>query len=232
MFYISLVTYSPYKPISSAQNDLVDSAAAVLATENMELACAFIQKTAVEKALPELDKRLMNDYEMRKIARQEGRRYYDPIVVTYQNDRIPERVRLRVGGPTDQQITVYEEFACNIPGFMTVRDAGMFIPKQATQEQIPQMTFSQVNPNQLYGTDEMTGLISAAELFLANTISSASLAVQAGNMHSLLECLIMARRNRDIVSGCTLLQKVSVINTMFCKLFTSKVFTCFGQISV
>ncbi|XP_063392578.1 CCR4-NOT transcription complex subunit 1 isoform X1 [Cydia fagiglandana] len=194
-------------PATPQQKEIVDSAAAVLATENMELACAFIQKTAVEKALPELDKRLMNDYDMRKIARQEGRRYYDPIVLTYQTERIPERVRLRVGGPTDMQIAVYEEFACNIPGFMPVRDAGMFIPKQQ-QEQIPQLTFSQVmNPTQVYGTDEMSTLITAAEVFLANSIAVASLAVQSANMHSLLECLILARRNRDIVSGCTLLQK-------------------------
>lgn len=132
------------------QKDIIESAAAVLATENMELACAFIQKTAVEKALPELDKRLMNDYEMRKIARQEGRRYFDPIVLTYQTERIPERVRLRVGGPSEVQIAVYEEFACNIPGFMPVRDPGMFIPKPSAQEQIPPMAFNQVmNPTQV-----------------------------------------------------------------------------------
>lgn len=86
----------------------------------------------------------------------------------------------------------------------------MFIPKPAAQEPMPQLTFSQViNPTHMYGTDEMTALITAAELYLANTLGSAALAVQAANMHSLLECLLMARRNRDIVSGCTLLQKVS-----------------------
>ncbi|XP_046976723.1 CCR4-NOT transcription complex subunit 1 isoform X2 [Vanessa cardui] len=195
-------------PTTPQQKDIIESAAAVLATENMELACAFIQKTAVEKALPELDKRLMNDYEMRKIARQEGRRYYDPMVLTYQTERIPERVRLRVGGPTDLQISVYEEFACNIPGFMPVRDAGMFIPKPSAQEQIPQMTFSQVmNPTQVYGTDEMGTLITTAELFLSNALTVPLFAVQATNTHTLLECLIIARRNRDIVSGYTLLQR-------------------------
>ncbi|CAG4984058.1 unnamed protein product [Parnassius apollo] len=195
-------------PATPQQKDIVESAAAVLATENMELACAFIQKTAVEKALPELDKRLMNDYEIRKQARLENRRYYDPIVLTYQTENIPERVRLRVGGPTDMQIAVYEEFACNIPGFMPVRDAGMFIPKPSAQEQISQLTFSQVmNPTQVYGTDEMGALITAAEVFLSNALSVQSFAVQATNMHTLLECLIIARRNRDIVSGCALLQR-------------------------
>ncbi|XP_059059892.1 CCR4-NOT transcription complex subunit 1-like isoform X2 [Achroia grisella] len=193
---------------STPQQEIVESAAAVLATENMELACAFIQKTAVEKALPELDKRLMNDYEIRKIARQEGRRYYDPVVLSYQTERISERVRLRVSGPTEMQISVYEEFACNIPGFMPIRDAGMFIPRPSAQDQMPQLTFSQViNPTQVYGADEMTALITAADMFLANSVGVATLTVQAGNMHSLLECLYIARRNRDIVSGCTLLQK-------------------------
>ncbi|XP_030040329.1 CCR4-NOT transcription complex subunit 1 isoform X2 [Manduca sexta] len=195
-------------PSTQQQKEIIESAAAVLATENMELACAFIQKTAVEKALPELDKRLMNDYEMRKIARQEGRRYYDAMVVSYQTERIPERVRLRVGGPVDLQISVYDEFACNIPGFVPVRDAGIFIPKPSAQEQMPQLTFSQViNPAQLYGTDEMSALITSAEMFLANSLGVASLTMQSANMHALLECMFIARRNRDIVSGCTLLQK-------------------------
>ncbi|XP_068619927.1 CCR4-NOT transcription complex subunit 1 isoform X4 [Battus philenor] len=189
------------------QKDIVESAAAVLATENMELACAFIQKTAVEKALPELDKRLMGDYEIRKQTRLENRRYYDNIVLTYQTENLPERVRLRMGGATDMQLSVYEEFACNIPGFLPVRDAGMFVPKPS-QEQIPQLTFSQVmNTTQIYGTDEMGALISAAEVFLSNALSVQSFAVQATNMHTLLECLVIARRNRDIVSGCTLLQR-------------------------
>lgn len=41
------------------QKDLVEQAATVAAQDNMELACAFIQKTAIEKAIPEIDKRLV-----------------------------------------------------------------------------------------------------------------------------------------------------------------------------
>lgn len=36
----------------------MEQAAAQLAQDNCELACCFIQKTAVEKAGPEMDKRL------------------------------------------------------------------------------------------------------------------------------------------------------------------------------
>ena len=40
------------------QKELIEQAAQVIAQDNTELACAFIQKTAVEKAIPEIDKRL------------------------------------------------------------------------------------------------------------------------------------------------------------------------------
>jgi len=68
---------------------------------------------------------------LRKHARNEGRRYCDPLVLTYQAERMPEQIRLKVGGVTPQQMAVYEEFARNIPGFLplTDRDAAMFIPK-------------------------------------------------------------------------------------------------------
>lgn len=58
---------------SGQHKDVIEQAATIVAQDNMELACAFIQKTATEKAIPEIDKRLMNEYELRKVARQEGR---------------------------------------------------------------------------------------------------------------------------------------------------------------
>lgn len=74
---------------------------------------------------------LLQEFELRKHARNEGRRYCDPLVLTYQAERMPEQIRLKVGGVTSQQMAVYEEFARNIPGFLplTDRDAALFIPK-------------------------------------------------------------------------------------------------------
>ena len=37
------------------------------------------------------------EFELRKHARQEGRRYCDPVVLTYQAERMPEQIRLKVG---------------------------------------------------------------------------------------------------------------------------------------
>lgn len=58
---------------TAQQKELIEQAANVVAQENMELACAFIQKTAIEKAIPEIDKRLLSEIELRKLARSEGR---------------------------------------------------------------------------------------------------------------------------------------------------------------
>ena len=40
------------------QKELIEQAATVVANDNVELACCFIQKCAVEKAIPEMDRRL------------------------------------------------------------------------------------------------------------------------------------------------------------------------------
>ena len=66
------------------QKELVEQAASLTAQDNVEPACAFIQKTAVEKSISEIDKRLATEFDLRKHARNEGRRYYDPSVFTYQ----------------------------------------------------------------------------------------------------------------------------------------------------
>ena len=48
------------------------------------------------QAIPEIDKRLNVEFELRKLARKEGRRYCDPVAVTYQSERMPEPIRSKV----------------------------------------------------------------------------------------------------------------------------------------
>lgn len=73
----------------------------------------------------------VKEFERRKHARNEGRRYCDSAVLTYQAERMPEQIRLKVGAVTPPQMAVYEEFARNIPGFLplTERDTAVFLPK-------------------------------------------------------------------------------------------------------
>ncbi len=48
----------PFQAPTPQQREMMEEAAARIAQDNCELACCFIQKTAVEKAGPEMDKRL------------------------------------------------------------------------------------------------------------------------------------------------------------------------------
>ena len=111
--------------------DMIEQASQVLSQENMELACVFIQKTAVEKALVEIEKRLGGEYEARKQAKLEGQRYVDPIMYQYQMDRVPEQLRVKASGTgsVTQQLAVYEDFSRHIPGFTPPTEAEMaFMP--------------------------------------------------------------------------------------------------------
>ena len=48
----------PGQPTSDDVKNMLEQAANQIATDNTELACAFIQKTATEKSVTEMDKRL------------------------------------------------------------------------------------------------------------------------------------------------------------------------------
>ena len=65
MYEVSLIgCWCDEQTVSVTQKDLIEQAAQVLAADNAELATAFLQKTAVEKAIPEIDKRLTNVSEL------------------------------------------------------------------------------------------------------------------------------------------------------------------------
>lgn len=63
---------------------------------------------------------LSQEFELRKHARQEGRRYCDPVVLTYQAERMPEQIRLKVHliefSPAIHFLTFLEK-----AGFLTFR---------------------------------------------------------------------------------------------------------------
>ena len=60
---------------------------------------------------------LLQEFDIRQTARAEGRRYCDPVAQRYQMEVIPEPLRLKPGSAAPQQMSVYEEFARNVPGF-------------------------------------------------------------------------------------------------------------------
>ncbi|CAH0545815.1 unnamed protein product [Brassicogethes aeneus] len=188
------------------QKELIEQAAGVVATDNMELACAFVQKTAVEKAIPEIDKRLINEYDMRKHARQEGRRYCDPQVLSYHADRMPEPIRLKVGGISSSQMAVYEEFARNIPGFLPNERDTFMLSKQNTpieaqpQPQQAQAQF-QMPPQAAVPNDDIGVLYEKlaleVEQFVQAVQGQAQYALMCSTMQVLRDYLMISIRNRE-----------------------------------
>lgn len=185
---------------SPQQREMMEQAAAQLAQDNCELACCFIQKTAVEKAGPEMDKRLATEFELRKHARQEGRRYCDPVVLTYQAERMPEQIRLKVGGVDPKQLAVYEEFARNVPGFLPTNDL--------TQ---PTGFLAQPMKQQAWATDDVAQIydkcITELEQHLHAIPPALAMNPQAQALRSLLEAVALARNSRDAIAALGLLQK-------------------------
>ncbi|XP_015729068.1 CCR4-NOT transcription complex subunit 1 isoform X6 [Coturnix japonica] len=185
---------------SPQQRDMMEQAAAQLAQDNCELACCFIQKTAVEKAGPEMDKRLATEFELRKHARQEGRRYCDPVVLTYQAERMPEQIRLKVGGVDLKQLAVYEEFARNVPGFLPTNDL--------TQ---PTGFLAQPMKQQAWATDDVAQIydkcMTELEQHLQSIPHTLAMNPQAQALRSLLEAVVVARNSRDAIAALGLLQK-------------------------
>lgn len=103
-------------PISPEQQKMIDDAAAAITEDNVELATNFIVKTACEKATPEMDKRMESEFVLRRQARIEGRQYSDPVALA-RSQQMPEKIRLRPGAVTGQQMAIYDEFSSKICGF-------------------------------------------------------------------------------------------------------------------
>uniref|UniRef100_A0A8D1BCW3 CCR4-NOT transcription complex subunit 1 n=1 Tax=Sus scrofa TaxID=9823 RepID=A0A8D1BCW3_PIG len=189
---------SALRTASPQQREMMDQAAAQLAQDNCELACCFIQKTAVEKAGPEMDKRLATEFELRKHARQEGRRYCDPVVLTYQAERMPEQIRLKVGGVDPKQLAVYEEFARNVPGFLPTND-------------LSQPTGFLAQPMKHAWADDVAQIydkcITELEQHLHAIPPTLAMNPQAQALRSLLEVVVLSRNSRDAIAALGLLQK-------------------------
>ncbi|XP_068168258.1 CCR4-NOT transcription complex subunit 1 isoform X2 [Antennarius striatus] len=182
------------------QREMMEEAVARIAQDNCELACCFIQKTAVEKAGPEMDKRLATEFELRKHARQEGRRYCDPVVLTYQAERMPEQIRLKVGGVDPKQLAVYEEFARNVPGFLPSNDLSQ-----------PTGFLAQPMKQQAWATDDVAQIYEKCMADLEQHLHAIPPALAMNPLtqalRSLLEAVALARNSRDGIAALGLLQK-------------------------
>ncbi|GMT18863.1 hypothetical protein PFISCL1PPCAC_10160 [Pristionchus fissidentatus] len=100
---------------------MFEEAAHQIMNDNVELTTNFIVKTACEKASAELDKRLEAEVEARKTAKTEKRVFGTEAALAEQTG-MPERLKMKQGTVTAQQMAVYDEFATKICGFKASTD--------------------------------------------------------------------------------------------------------------
>lgn len=108
--------------LANAFKDMINQACNFIVQDNIELCMCYLQKIAIQKSIVEIERKLQSEFEMRQRARSEGRAHYEPKVLAYHNEKMPEMLKLRVGSVTQNQFAVYEEFGKNLPGFKVHSD--------------------------------------------------------------------------------------------------------------
>ncbi|CAG8786237.1 18834_t:CDS:2, partial [Gigaspora rosea] len=94
-----------------SEQNIPEQAILIVVSDNLELACSFIEKAAMDKAVPEIDESLASSFSNRKKHREP---YYDMTVysgISRYMSNLPEPLRLKPNGLQPQQLRVYEDFA-------------------------------------------------------------------------------------------------------------------------
>jgi len=178
---------------TSAQLKNLEDSAMLLANDNVELCANYIQKVTLEKIGPEMDKKLSGEFDIRKHSRSEGRQYFDPQVYTYQQEKVPDQIMLKVGNVTQQQMSVYDEFARNIPGFQPFAESTMQSGRQ------PAALTS--------GQEELMNLYKKMAQDIDSHSSLTSSSTLTPYLNSLMAAIQKARNLLDKPSATALVQK-------------------------
>lgn len=101
---------------SSANNfeqaKMVEEAAFAVTEANLEVATNFIVKSACEKAVAEVEKRLESEFSTRRAARRDNR-LFRPLdnEIVLMCEKVPEPIRVKPGLVSDQAIKIYDDFS-------------------------------------------------------------------------------------------------------------------------
>ncbi|KAG5519775.1 hypothetical protein PMAC_000048 [Pneumocystis sp. 'macacae'] len=123
-----------------------EQAAMLIVSDNLDLACSIIGKTAMERAIPEINENLSVAIMNRKRHKESRSRqpFIDPSVQRVPLS-LPDPLRLKPHGLTAQQFAIYEEFS-RIP-----KTASQAISIYAHEEPAHQVDITP--DNNIYGTD-------------------------------------------------------------------------------
>ncbi|KAH3766506.1 CCR4-NOT transcription complex subunit 1 [Pelomyxa schiedti] len=95
------------------QQQLLDQAVQTICSDNLEMACSFIEKAAIDKAIQDTEQAFSKALASRRKAREMGQAFVDVSQIS-SRPMLPESLCPKPGGLSPQQLQVYEEFA-NVP---------------------------------------------------------------------------------------------------------------------
>lgn len=94
---------------------LLDQTILTVITDNLDLGCTIIEKASTDKAIKEVDERLLPYYQSRQKARAANTPFYDMSIFTRGSGRfpasLPESLRPKPGQLNATQTRVYDDFA-------------------------------------------------------------------------------------------------------------------------
>jgi len=96
---------------SCPEQSLLEQTMTIVSQDNLDLGCTIIEKAATDKAVRDIDERLLPVYQMRQKAKQAGQPFYDPNIESRIPATLPEALRPRPGHLNPQQQRVYDDFA-------------------------------------------------------------------------------------------------------------------------
>lgn len=121
----------------------------VVVADNLDLACSFMEKAAAEKSILEIDEQLAPSYANRRKQRERAQPFYDMAVLggSRYPSALPDLLRLKTSGLTNQQLGVYEDFGrpkatLVSPGFTLIYQ-GSETPSKRAAQPTPQATQEQ-----------------------------------------------------------------------------------------
>lgn len=97
--------------MTSDQAQMIEDAAIAVTEANIILATNFIVKTACEKAVYEIEKRLEPEFSIRRLAQKEGRSFQGDKDLVAVCEKIPEKIRFQHGATSEDQMKIYDDFS-------------------------------------------------------------------------------------------------------------------------
>ena len=93
------------------EQSILEQTMSIVSQDNLDLGCNIIEKAATDKAIRDIDDRLLQVYQVRQKAKAAGQQFRDPSMEARIPASLPDALRPRPGHLNQQQQSVYSEFS-------------------------------------------------------------------------------------------------------------------------